>query len=253
MIKGNLQSFVSYGQVGAEVEKEKMVINAPRGEFDAKEKEILMDMGFNIIAAGNATANIIRGMIRAHLDKLKDGTWLFFTLDKSTVETFPTFEELEKYIAKQWRSKLPARGIDRTYRYVPPTPAPAPPEPVAPVIPPAPTNVQEPTMTGNTPKRLQGPWETLFKKYGYEWDESEKQYINQQRGVKIEIYPNNSVQVYYPGGGMKQYPNLGVVLRKMAHAKNKRHPKEPEAAPAGEPRAQVTEENFKDLYRFLYT
>ena len=255
LIRNNYQVIGGQGDVGAELEKPEILINASRGEFSDTERETLMNLGLSIIAPGNATANIIRGMIRVHLDKLKDGRFLFYTLDKSTIEVFPTFEETVQYIMKDWRKKLPVQGFDRVYR--PPAPAapkPAPePEPQKPVVPPAPANIQQPTMAGDAPKRLGGQWEAVFQKYGYDWNEEKKQYINPKTGVKIEVFPNNSIQAYAPDGRMRQYPNLGTVLRMMAHNKRRRHPAETPAAPAGEPKAQVTEADYKNLYRFLYT
>ena len=113
----------------------------------------------------------------------------------------------------------------------------------------------QPTMAGNAPKKLGPQWEAIFKKYGYEWDENTKQYVSTKFGTRIEVYPDNSVQAYFASGEMKQYPNLGTILRTIAHAHRRRHPieKPAEPAPAGEPKAQVTESDYKDLYRFLYT
>lgn len=117
-------------------------------------------------------------------------------------------------------------------------------------LPPMPDNLpplQKP-FAGREPKRLGGNWETVLANYGYNWSEPDNAYKNEKREVMFQVQPNNSVKVFLPSGGTKNFANIGLILRRLAHNRKKRH-----AGKAGEPQAQVTEENYKMLYEFLYT
>jgi len=96
---------------------------------------------------------------------------------------------------------------------------------------------------GNEPKRVPANWEKVFSQYGYNWDDADKEYKNTERNMKIQQQPNGVFTVIFPSGNTKEVRNLGLLLRKLQHNREKRHK---------EPAAQVTEANYKDLYRFLY-
>lgn len=95
------------------------------------------------------------------------------------------------------------------------------------------------------PKRLAANWEKVMEKFGYKWSEADNGYKNEERDVLVQVQPSNAVRVFFPNGKSETIPNLGKLFRIMKHNKNKRHKKEPAA--------QVSEDNFKQLYEFLYT
>lgn len=95
------------------------------------------------------------------------------------------------------------------------------------------------------PKRLAANWEKVMEKFGYKWSEADNGYKNEDRNMLIQIQPSNAARVFFPNGKSEVIPNLGKLFRRMQHNKNRRHKKEPAA--------QVTEDNFKQLYEFLYT
>lgn len=117
-------------------------------------------------------------------------------------------------------------------------------------LPPMPDNLpplQKP-FAGRDPKRLGGNWETVLANYGYNWSEPDNAYKNEKREIMFQVQPNNSVKVLLPSGETKDFANIGLILRRLAHNRKKRH-----ARKAGEPQAQVTKENYKMLYEFLYS
>lgn len=116
-------------------------------------------------------------------------------------------------------------------------------------LPPMPDNLPplQTAFAGRDPKRLGGNWETILANYGYNWSEPDNAYKNEKREVMFQVQPNNSVKVLLPSGETKDFANIGLILRRLAHNRKKRH-----ARKAGEPQAQVTEENYKMLYEFLY-
>jgi hypothetical protein len=264
MIQANLQSFVGYDKVAGEKGKEEAMINAPRGEFTPEEKGALVNLGFDIIAQGNSRAR--SNMVPSpyiHLDKLKDNSYVFFTADKSTIETLPDLKSAVEYLEKNWTSKLRMgrKGQDLTWSfpstpekpatsYQPPTPTPAPaPKPPREKLPSLPTNLPpiEPQFGGEESSRIPANWEKILGNYGYVWNEEEKMYKNPQRNTSIRFRPNNTSTVTSGSGKQKEFPNLGSLLRRLEHNRKKRHP-----AVTGEPAAQVTEEHYKQLYEFLY-
>jgi len=115
-------------------------------------------------------------------------------------------------------------------------------------LPPMPDNLPPLRTAGNEPKRLGGNWETVLAQYGYNWSEPDNAYKQETRNVLLQVQPNNSIKAFLPSGKIRDFENIGLLLRKLAHARKKRH-----ARKAGEPQAQVTEENYKALYEFLYT
>ena len=261
MIQANLQSFVGFDKVAGEKGKETQVINAPRGEFTPEEKRSLTNIGFDIIAQGNARARTVGASYPyIHLDKLKDNTYVFFTADKSTIETLPDFNSTIAYLEKDWVPKLRfgRKGQDLTWSWAQPaTPTPVPvAPPAAPEPTPAPAAPRSdiPSLPSNLPP-LAGPtgekavrippnWEKILGNYGYIWNEEENSYNNTQRNAKIKFRPNNTSVVTLSSGKTREFPNLGLLFRTLEHNKKKRHPNEPVA--------QVTKENYKELYEFLY-
>jgi len=115
-------------------------------------------------------------------------------------------------------------------------------------LPPMPSNLPPLATRPEGPTRLV-TWEPVLTSFGYVWDEGNKVYRNDQRNVTLQVDGRtNSIKATFPSGKKKDYPNIGTLLRAMGHSKTKRH-----ARKAGEPQAQVTEENYKALYEFLYT
>jgi hypothetical protein len=103
----------------------------------------------------------------------------------------------------------------------------------------------------NAPKRLGGNWENILKDFGYDWNEDTDSYRNDKRGVRVQILGlRNSAEVTYAGGKKKTFATIGELLRAMGHARRRRHAT---VKVGQEPAAQVTNEDYKLLYEFLYT
>jgi len=110
-----------------------------------------------------------------------------------------------------------------------------------------PVDIQTPSISGEELKRLSAAWEKILNNYGYYWEESENYYKNNIRDVIIKIYQDDSVKVNILSKNREiRFNNLGLLFRKLKHNKDKRHNTEKE------PEAQLKENHFKDLFRFLY-
>lgn len=122
------------------------------------------------------------------------------------------------------------------------------PSPKKPTLPQIPTDVPPlgSPMAGNQSKRIPSNWEEVLKTYGYEWDESESAYKNPERNATIKIKPNYTSEVFLPSGNTMKFSNLGSLFLKLEDNKKKRQLQQTE------PTAQVTTENYKMLYEFLY-
>jgi hypothetical protein len=267
LIQSNLQFFVGYGNTAGEAGKESKVESSVRGELKPDEKATLMELGFTIIGKGNTAASL-KNANRIYLDKLSDDSYIFFSADKTTIETFRYLQDAIEYVQREWKAKMRSgRGVDRFAVISPVLPKPAPrnpygnptpsslggsvtnPELTPPPVPPAvPTNIPAlgAPMAGAQGKRLGPNWEQFMTNLGFTWSDVDNGYRNQSRDTSIQVQPDNSVRVFSKGH-TKNYPNLGVLFRRLNHQRTQAQP-----VAAGEPTAQINEANYRTLFRFLY-
>lgn len=153
-LKANLDLFVPHDQIDSEKGMVQKMISAPRGKFTYEEIEKILDIKLNVIAQGNATSGYgINPKI--HLDKLSDGTFIFFMSDRSDIKTFPDADAAISFIQTRYGTTLNKSRYGRGYNALSPeempsaTPPPSPTPPIAPT--PSPTSAPENPVGHKTP------------------------------------------------------------------------------------------------------
>lgn len=260
IIKSNLHFFVSRDKVDVEKSR-KTLINKPAIAFTDEEIRILTQAGMDIIENGFAKLNYEPP--KTILKKIAPDTFIIKPSEESDgINIEYSLNDAYKYIQtlNRQRHRTPGWG----YNLIVPTEAPKEvPDDIPMTFPKRPEKVPDPTgkvphrfrnlppldtsMTGNTSKRVGAGIESVFKNYGYEWSDIHNGYENPVRNVLIQIKQDNSANVTLRTIGREiTYPNLGALLRKLAHNKKKRH--------------SVTEnttisrhsKKYKDIYKLLY-